>query len=214
VTTRRAVLLLLRRRPGITVAELADELQISGKAVRRHLNLLADAGMARTVPAVRRGAGRPAAGWEITAGGCDTLPRNYDSLAVDLLDDLADTLGPSGVEAVLARRTGKLASEYRVALAGSASLGEQVRALAVLRDQEGYVATSEEDGDGWRLVEHHCAVQRAAQRHPSLCAMELSVLRQVLGPEVEVERDRHLLGGDTCCCYHIRPGCSTPTGSA
>jgi predicted ArsR family transcriptional regulator len=208
------VLLLLRRRPGITVAELADELHISGKAVRRHLNLLADAGMVRTLPAVRRGAGRPAAGWEVTAGGCEALPRNYDGLAMDLLDDLTDALGPDGVEAVLARRTDKLASEYRVALAGSASLGDQVRTLAVLRDEEGYVATSEQDGDGWRLVEHHCAVQRAAQRHPALCAMELSVLRQVLGPDVEVERDHHLLGGDTCCCYHIRSRCSSPAASS
>src|SRR5688572_15943456 len=67
VNTRRELLLLLRKHPGITVAELAQELQLTGMGVRRHLDALASDGLVETVTSARRGLGRPASGWRLTA---------------------------------------------------------------------------------------------------------------------------------------------------
>lgn len=205
MTTRQAVLVLLGRRPGSTVAELAAELSLSGKAVRRHLDLLAEAGLVHRVAAARHGAGRPAAGWGLTADGSEALPRAYDRLAFDLLDDLADELGPAGVDAVLARRRAKLADQYRESLNGASTLADRVQGLARLRDADGYLASWYQTDEGLGLVEHNCSVAQAAARQPAICSMELSLFREVLGPGVEVERADHLLDGDTCCCYRIRP---------
>ena len=187
------------------MAALAAQLGVSGTAVRRHLGELTRAGLTRPAPgpARRGGTGRPATGWELTAEGAESLPRNYDRLALDLLDDVADSLGTEGLECVLARRASVLTEQYAMALAGAATLTDRVKTLAQLRDDEGYLATCHDADDGLRLVEHNCAVHRAASHQPALCAMELSVLRAVLGPGVEVERDQHLLSGDNCCCYRI-----------
>lgn len=209
VTTRRAVVLFLRRHPGVTVAELAAELHVSGKAIRRHLGLLRAEGLVRMVPGPRPRAGRPASGWELTAEGCAVLPHCYERLALDLLDDVADSLGADALEALLQYRGANMAERYRSEMIGSETLTERVHALAALRDREGYLACAEACGEGSgggvRLIEHHCAVEAAASRHPGLCAMELALVRQALGPSVEVQRERHLLSGDSCCSYRVRP---------
>jgi predicted ArsR family transcriptional regulator len=208
VSTRRAVLLLLRRQPRSTVRELASELHLSGMGVRRHLDALAEAGLVRAVPSAAHRHGRPAAGWELTAAGCDALPHNYDRLALELLDDVTESLGPEALECVLAGRVAKVAAQYRTELDDDAPLGERVAWITARRDADGYLASWQPDdeagpGDAFRLIEHHCAVRLAAERHPAVCAMELSLLQQTLGPGVSVVREHHALEGDPCCCYRI-----------
>ena len=67
------------------------------------------------------------------------------------------------------------------------------------------MAEARADGDGYVLVEHHCPVCTAASACPGLCRSELEVFRAVLGPDVEIEREQHLLSGDQRCAYRIRP---------
>jgi predicted ArsR family transcriptional regulator len=55
------------------------------------------------------------------------------------------------------------------------------------------------------LTENNCAVHRVAERHPEVCAIEISLLRRVLGPDVEVSRLSHAMAGDAVCAYCIRP---------
>jgi hypothetical protein len=55
------------------------------------------------------------------------------------------------------------------------------------------------------LTENNCAIHRVAEHHPAVCSMELSLLRQVLGPDVEVTRVAHAMAGDAVCSYCIRP---------
>jgi DeoR family suf operon transcriptional repressor len=199
--------LLLRRRPGSTVRELAAELHLSGMGVRRHLDALAEAGLVHAVPSAPPRHGRPASGWELTDAGCDALPHNYDRLALELLDDVSESLGSEALECVLAGRVAKVAAHYRTRLDGHAPLAERVAWITAQRDADGYLATWQADdpgrGDAFTLTEHHCAVLRAAERHPAICAMELSLLQQALGPGVSVYREHHILQGDPCCCYRI-----------
>src|SRR5258708_1050900 len=176
--------------------------------VRRHLDAPAGAGLVHAVPSAAHRHGRPASGWQLTDAGCDALPHNYDRLALELLDDLSESLGPEALEGVLAGRVAKVAAHYRTQLADDAPLGERVAWITAQRDADGYLATWQPDDDperggGFTLTEHHCAVLRAAERHPAICAMELSLLQQVLGPGVCVQREHHVLQGDPCCCYRI-----------
>ena len=55
VTTRRDLLLLLRKHPGITVTELARALRLTGTGVRRHLDVLAGEGVVVATDRVRAG---------------------------------------------------------------------------------------------------------------------------------------------------------------
>jgi predicted ArsR family transcriptional regulator len=199
------LLLLLRKHPGITVAELAQELQLTGMGVRRHLDALASDDLVETVTSVRRGLGRPASGWRLTATGLEMFPRRYDALALDVLEDLAENAGPEAVDAVFDRRGDKLVAEYEEALAGCCGLEERVAGLAEIRDDAGYIAECTSNGTGELvLTENNCAVHRVAERYPAVCAMELDLFRRVMGPDVEVTRIAHTIAGDAVCSYRIR----------
>lgn len=200
--TRRRVLLLLRKRPGITVSDLASELGLSGMGVRRHLEALSEEGLVEAATCPKKGVGRPPVGWRLSPAGMERFPRRYDVLALDLLEDL----GPDEVDTVFRRRTDKQVAEYEAELDDAPSLAERVAAVARLRDQAGYLAEWQENDDGtFLLTENNCAVHRVAERHSVVCSMELTLLRRVMGADVEVVRVAHTMNGDAVCSYCIRP---------
>lgn len=184
------------------MAELARDMEISGMGVRRHLVALEADGLVEQSSCRRTGSGRPPAGWRLTATGMELFPRRYDSLALELLDALA----PEEAAAALARRNDDQVAQYRTAVAGCAGVEEQVAEVARLRDQAGYQAEWGTADDGALvLTENNCAIHRVAEHHPTVCDLELSLLRQVMGPAVEVTRLAHAMAGDAVCAYCIRP---------
>ena len=186
----------------MTVAELARQLAMSGMGVRRHLAVLASDGLVEQSACASTGPGRPPAGWRLSASGMEMFPRRYDALALDLLDDLSVDEAAGALD----RRNDRQVAQYQAALAGCCGLEEKVAELARLRDQAGYLAEwTAGDGDTLVLTENNCAVHRVAEHHPVICAQELSLLRRVLGPEVEVVRMSHAMSGDAVCSYCIRP---------
>ena len=206
MSTRRKVLLLLRKHPGVTVAELSSQLQLTAMGVRRHLDALEAEGLVEPTQCARKGPGRPASGWRLSTTGLELFPRRYDGVALDLLEDLAEHSGPETVDAVFGRRTEKLVESYEAALAGTDGLAERVAGLARIRDDAGYLAEWAEADDGSLLLtENNCAVHRVAERYPVVCAQELALIRRVMGPDVEVTRAAHTMAGDAVCSYCIRP---------
>ena len=77
---------------------------------------------------------------------------------------------------------------------------------ARIRREEGYMAewTRAEDG-ALLLVENHCPICAAARTCQGLCRDELSLFREILGDDVEVERTEHLLSGARRCAYRVAP---------
>jgi predicted ArsR family transcriptional regulator len=200
------VLRLVRERPGITVAEMANDLGMTGMGIRRHLDLLAADGLVEPTKCPRKGVGRPATGWRLSPRGLELFPRRYDALTLDVLEDLVEQVGSEGVNALFRRRTDKLVSEYEARLESAPDLEQRVAGLTAIRDEAGYLAewSRAEDGE-LVLTENNCAVHRVAQRYPAVCAMELNLIRRVLGPDVSVTRVAHTMAGDAVCAYCIRP---------
>ena len=85
----------------------------------------------------------------------------------------------------------------------TSSVAVRVRGLAEVRTAEGYMAEARPDGDDMLLVEHHCPVCEAASSCQGLCAGELALFRSVLGDDVTVERESHILRGDGRCAYRV-----------
>jgi len=83
-----------------------------------------------------------------------------------------------------------------------ASLAERVRELAVLQDEQGYLANAVIGSDGTiRLREHNCAILDVARGTRAACDAELDLFREVLG--ADVVRETHIASGDRCCSYRI-----------
>jgi predicted ArsR family transcriptional regulator len=210
VTTRSRLLLLLRKHPGATVAELAAAVGLTGMGVRRHLEALEVDGLVERSSCARLGVGRPPTGWRLSPAGMELLPRSYDTFVLQLLEDVCEQVGDDGIDAVMRRRGEKMAGQYREELADAATLEERVAGLAQVRDRAGYVAEWRREGEVLVLVENNCAVHRVAERFPAVCAMELALFRKVLGPAVEVTRVAHTMAGEATCTYRIRPRPTDP----
>ena len=204
---RRRVLELLKRQTR-SAAELAAELRVSVAAVRQHLEALADRGLVAPATQPARGRGRPANRWQLTSRADAFFPDRHADLTLSLINGLRSTLGEEGLGQVIRARDGELILTYRAVLdpLGPADIHRRVDALATIRTDEGFMAEVRSDGEnGVVLIEHHCPIGEGARACTSLCRSELEVFRAVLGDDVSVEREQHLLAGDRRCAYRIRP---------
>ena len=200
--TRRAVLLLLKKRGEAGADELAGALGITVSAVRQHLARLVDGGLVAS-RSEAHGPGRPPHRYSLTPAGEALFPRFYAELTNELLDYASDD-DPDLVGRIFERRRRRRVAQARDRLAG-ATFDERVTRLTEILDADGYLAEFERRPDGSYLVtEHNCAILGVAQRYRLACSTEIEFLREAL-PDAAVERVAHMMAGAHVCAYEIRP---------
>jgi DeoR family suf operon transcriptional repressor len=201
-TTRRSLLLQLKKRGDATADELAGQLDITANAVRQHLAALAADGLV-AFRTQRGTTGRPQHRYHLTDDGDLLFPRAYGSLTTELLEYVEDS-DPALLNRIFERRAQRRLEETQARLAGK-PFAARVAELARVLDEDGYLAEAFDAGDGtWRIVEHNCAILTVAQRYGHACSSELDFLRAAL-PDASVERVAHLLAGAHVCAYLITP---------
>ena len=203
-STRMTLMELLKRAGETDVASLADQLGISGVAVRQHLAALERDGKV-TQRSVRRPVGRPAKLYRLTEAANDAFPQGSAKVALDLLARLERLRGAEAVEKLLHARIRDLLKRYQEQLKGARSWSKKLKILAEIRESEGYLCDSEpapasEAKGGLRLVEHHCPLSDLARQHPEVCDYELELFRRVLG-EPDLRRTCHIGSGGHACVY-------------
>ena len=201
--TRNTVLDLLKRGGPQSAASLAETLGVTPMAVRLHLYELAEEGLVEET-AKPKGRGRPTKIWSLTSAASRVFPDAHQGLALEMIDSIREMFGEEGLSRVIDRHSETQLAAYREALAPLADTAARVRRLAELRSVEGYMAAAAEDGEDWLLIENHCPICSAASVCQRLCANELDVFQQALGPDTQVTRESHLLAGARRCVYRIR----------
>jgi predicted ArsR family transcriptional regulator len=202
---RRAILHGLRREGPQTPDSLAASLGASRSGILQQLRALESAGIVKR-QAERHGVGRPRHVYDLAPAAQDTFPQNYDSLATGILAALDRVGGDALVDEVFDTRCKGMVERVRTRLAdrlpADAGLLDRVRELALIQDEQGYLADAVVVADGTiRLREHNCAIYRVATGHPAACAAELELFREVL--EADVARETHIAAGDRCCSYRV-----------
>ena len=199
-TRERLLSLLLSLGPS-TAAVLADRLQVSPAAVRRHLDALLGDGTVTTREErgpVLRGRGRPARRYALTDAGHAAGPSGYDDLAAGALRFLAAHAGEQAVDAFATARVAELEQRYRDRLDGA---DDRTAALAEALSADGYAATATPHGAGVQLCQHHCPVRHVAQEFPQLCEAETAAIGRLL--DVHVQRLATIAHGDGVCTTYI-----------
>jgi DeoR family transcriptional regulator, suf operon transcriptional repressor len=201
-TTRRAILVSIKRAGASTAAELAAQLGITAAAVRQQLHRLGEDGLVRHRPDPD-GRGRPAHRYELTSAADALFPKRYGDLTSELLGYLG---GPDSDEVGrLFDRRGRRRLDGAEARLAELSLEEQVAELTRILDEDGYLADVEAlAGGGWRITEHNCAILTVATGYAQACSSELDFIRRAL-PGATVERVAHLMDGAHVCAYEVRP---------
>jgi predicted ArsR family transcriptional regulator len=197
-TRERVVRSILENGPS-TAAALAERLDLTPAAVRRHLDHLLEAGALeqreQRTPATR-GRGRPAKVFALTEVGRDRFDQQYDDLAVAALRFLAETGGETAVRAFAERRVAFVEKEFAGLAAAHPELtGAEV--LAQVFTEEGYAASVRDLPQGEQLCQQHCPVAHVAHEFPQLCEAETAAIGRVLGSHVQ--RLATIAHGDGVC---------------
>lgn len=197
--TRKRILFALKKNGGMTVGELRQVVGLSYMGVKQHLLLLERDGHV-TATARRKALGRPEKVYALTPEADVHFPANYRAVTLELLATIEKLMGRKGVERLFRARQKDLRAQYGRRLKGSAE--EKVRALAQIRDEEGYMCESWKDQGRLVLCEHHCPISAICREYPVVCELERQLFSKVLG--LPVERVEHLQSGGRRCLYHIQ----------
>jgi predicted ArsR family transcriptional regulator len=200
-STRREILMTLKKRGGMTADELSEVLGITAMGVRRHLMTLERDGLVQYKP-VQRGVGRPSYIYSLTDLADDLFIKNYDQFANELLTILKMIDGDEKVEELFARRMERLEASFAPHLANK-DLPEQVAELSRIQNEKGYLTEWEQLDDGtFVFVEHNCAIAKIAQTCNFACDYELQLLNNLLDAD-QIVREDHIASGDISCRYRI-----------
>jgi predicted ArsR family transcriptional regulator len=205
------LLVLLKTRGPQTAATLGSAVGVTAEAARQQLLRLAADGLVAAT-SEPRGVGRPAQVWGLTAAANARFPDTHAELTAHLIGAIRTQLGEEALDQLIDARAQESRAVYSAALKGVTNLGKKVARLAELRTREGYMAESRAQSNGYLLIENHCPICVAATTCQGFCRAELQTFRDVLGPEVTVERTEHIVRGDRRCAYRISLNCLPPSG--
>ncbi|WP_125036181.1 metalloregulator ArsR/SmtB family transcription factor [Nocardioides sp. LS1] len=197
-TRQRVVRSILDNGPS-TAAALAERLDLTPAAVRRHLDqLLEDGTIEAREPrsAAHRGRGRPAKLFALTEAGRDGFDQQYDDLAVQALRFLDETGGDEAVRAFAERRFAFVEERFDVVRETHPQL-TPAEVLARVFTDEGYAASVRDLPVGEQLCQQHCPVSHVAHEFPQLCEAETQAISRVLGRHVQ--RLATIAHGDGVC---------------
>lgn len=205
VSTRQAILRMLKQQGPGDSESLAAPLGISAMAVRQHLYALRTKGLV-TYHEQPRPIGRPAKMWMLTPAAASHFPDAHSGLVVNLIHAAGKAFGEQGITQVVSRCSQQQIESYQSRIP-SGSFQKRLHALIHLRNEEGFMAEVQRQRDGsFLLIENHCPIAAAANVCPRLCDAEMDLFRAILGEGATIERAEHMQGGARRCVYRIRKG--------
>ncbi len=220
-SSKEDILNYLAKHGQASVQELADYLNISAQATRRHLKDLELEALIEH-QSIQTGMGRPQHVYQLSEKGRDRLPARYGDFALSLLDTLSETVGREQVGTILRKQWERKALDYQKYI-GEGTIQERVERLVELRRAEGYMAewhpvdpqadsastsqsassTDHQPEQQFIITEYNCAISDVARSFPSVCGHELEMFEVAL-KDCEIERTHWLVNGEHRCGYLVR----------
>ncbi|HEX5891431.1 MAG TPA: hypothetical protein VFY41_01095 [Nitrososphaeraceae archaeon] len=182
--------------------ELANVMKVSRMAVHKHLALLQERDLVESTE-IRGRVGRPRIVYMLTNQSKSIFPKSYSAIATHALDFIEKNMGKDAVERVLYERQSELFDQYYKRLKGL-DFDKQVKELARIRDEEGYIAESKKSkSDGkYILLEFNCPVIHIAEKHWEACSTETELFEKLLGAKIETTH--RAAKGDPVCKFIIK----------
>ena len=178
--TRQTILETLSQSGPLPVAALARAARLSPIALRYHLTLLAREGLIVRHDVKHRGSvGRPQGRYALAEPAHERLPKQYNALAAQLLDQVAETLGAQQARAML-RRAGRRAAAAAPAPRPGASSESRMKRATQFLSQRGYMARWEKSNGDLRLSVCNCPFRQVALEHREICEIDIAMIGALL----------------------------------
>ena len=183
--------------------ELANVMKVSRMAIHKHLTVLQMRGLVEGVE-TRGRIGRPRMLYQLTSQSKTVFPKSYSAIATYAFDFIERNMGKEAVEKVLRERQSELFDQYYKRLR-DLEFDKQVKELARIRDEEGYVAESKKEsknGGKYVLLEYNCPIIHIAEKHWEACSTETELFEKLLGADIETTH--RAAKGDLICKFVIK----------
>jgi predicted ArsR family transcriptional regulator len=200
-TTRDRVLKTLLTRQRCTINDLAESVGINPISVRHHVTKLEASGLV-TSEEERHGVGRPRRLYYLTEKGMEQFPTRYLRLTLRLLSQLKETLPSPMVNQLFSQVADGLVTDYATELElEEMPIEERLDVVKELLQGEGFTMEWERKDDGYHIRESSCPYYHVGQTHPEICAVDQTLISNVLS--VPVEKVKCILNGDSYCTYIV-----------
>lgn len=210
VSTRQRVIRSILDEGPSTARQLAERLELTPAAIRRHLGaLLADGTLDQHEQRVygQRGRGRPSKVFALTDAGRAEFKQAYDDLAIAAIRKLVAAVGPTAVRDLATERLEHLEERFD-ALRAEDPDRPPMELLIEALGEDGYAPSVRPVRSGDQLLQHHCPVSHVAAEFPMLCEVETQLFGRLLGSHVQ--RLATIAHGDGVCTTHVPKPLPTP----
>lgn len=203
--SRAEILSLLQRKPGLTVEELAQSLELAAGTVRRHLDILQRDRLV-SCRTVRRELGRPVYVYFLTDEGQERLPKDYRRLSTQILRHLTEISShradpQSGVallDSVFSGMSEEVLARYHDQLTDKA-FAERISVLLSILEKEHFTPEAERTAEGVLVHLYNCPFRGTALENPSVCNYDCDIIAKVL--QSPTSRRYSITQGDRRCSY-------------
>lgn len=197
-STRNQILHMLKMKGSMTVGEMAEELEITEMAVRRHLNTLERDNLIES-RLLRQAMGRPTNVYSLSEEADNMFPKNYQDLTLEFLSDIEQLQGAAMVEALFKLRQQRQENLYRDIVPSDSDFEKKLEALAKMQNDKGYMVELKKDEKTGKyfFIESNCPISTVAKEYNYACNCEKTLFENVLNAQVEQEQCM-ATGGDNC----------------
>ena len=190
---------LLRTTGPLSVAELADAMEVTPTAVRQRLTRL----MSREIiqrEALRNGRGRPKHRYWLTDKGMRMTGSNFTDLSMVLWKEVRSLEDLDLRRDMLRRIAQALANGYSNQIQGDTP-AERLHSVAEILAQRRIPSTVDDSTANPSLTAHACPYQALAEQDHSVCTMERMMISEMVGQDVKLTQCRQ--EGDEQCRFQV-----------
>jgi predicted ArsR family transcriptional regulator len=195
--------LLLRKKSGLSIEQLASALEITRTAVRQHLAALTRDGLVAT-GAIQPSGGRPQQLYVLAAAGRELFPRQYAWLAELMMDSLKQESGTDKLRERLRAMGARIGEQLRQQHPGSLEPQQRIEQLAAVMQQLGYDTDLPEGAGALPTIEaDNCVFHDLAMKDPTICEFDRAMLSAFSG--AKVEQQECMAHGCNVCRFKFTP---------
>jgi predicted ArsR family transcriptional regulator len=196
------ILAEIKRSQGLSVSQLCERINLSYMGVKQHCVALEKDGYLDTWRRPK-GMGRPEKAYRLTTIAQEFFPSEHTNFTGEVLKSLEEVYGPAAPEKILYQIYQNQTAKLQSKITGH-TLEERARAVAQIRDQEGYMSEYYFNGElqKHQIIEYNSPVLVIADQFKILTQLENQLLENVLG--TKVQRDEERVSGLYKCQFTLQ----------
>jgi predicted ArsR family transcriptional regulator len=173
---RQVVLEILSQQGPLPLDAIARATRRTVLSLRYHLTYLEREQLIVQQDVERRGhVGRPQTLYALADKAHEHLPKQYNALAAQLLDEISDALGEKETRGLLRRAGRRIAASAPPVRAG-ASVETRLNRTVKFMSERGYMARWEKTNSDFLLTVCNCPYRQVAQAHRQVCDMDHAMI--------------------------------------